>query len=91
MLSVGIKYFLKHCLCLSIIKWYLISKFLLTVFEVWPIPSLMYWQQAKVLPLFFTPEFELPDEKELLHNILPKFGACRLQLMSSIFFNAFLI
>ena len=32
-------------------------------------------------PQFLTPEIELLGEKELLHNILPKFGACRLQLI----------
>ena len=51
----------------------------------------MYWQQAKLLPQFFTPEFELLGEKELLHNILPNFGACSLQLINLTFFNAFFI
>ena len=51
----------------------------------------MYWQQKKLLPQFFAPEIELLGEKELLYNILPKFGACRLQLINLIFFNAFLI
>ena len=51
----------------------------------------MYWQQTKLLPQVFTPEIELLGEKELLHNILPKFGACRLQLINFTFFNAFLI
>ena len=51
----------------------------------------MYWKQAKLLPQFFTPEIELLGEKELLNNILPKFGACRLQLINFTFFNAFLI
>ena len=51
----------------------------------------MYWQQTKLLPQFFTPEIELLSEKELLYNILPKFGACRLQLINLTFFNAFLI
>ena len=41
----------------------------------------MNWQQTKPWPQFFTPEIELLGEKELLHNILPKFGACRLQLI----------
>ena len=51
----------------------------------------MYRQQTKLLPQFFTPEFELLGEKELLHNILPKFGACRLHLINLTFLNAFLI
>ena len=51
----------------------------------------MYWQETKLLPQFFTPEIELLGEKELLHNILPKSGACRLQLINLVFFNAFLI
>ena len=38
-----------------------------------------------------TPKIELLGEKELLHNILPKFGACQLQLINLTFFNAFLI
>ena len=51
----------------------------------------MYWQQAKLLAQFFTPEIELLGEKELLHNILPKFCACRFQLIDLAFFNALLI
>ena len=51
----------------------------------------MFWQQAKLLPQFFPPEIELLGEKELLDNILPKFGACRLQLINLTFFNVFLI
>ena len=51
----------------------------------------MYLQQTRLLPQFFTPEIELLGEKELLHNILPKFGACRLQLINLTFSNAFLI
>ena len=51
----------------------------------------MYWQQTKLLPQFFTPEIELLGEKELLHNILPKFGACLLQLINLTSFNALLI
>ena len=51
----------------------------------------MYWQQTKLLPQFFTPEIELLGEKELLHNSLPKFGACYLQLTNFTFSNAFLI
>ena len=51
----------------------------------------MYWQQTRLLPQFFTPELELLGEEELLHNIFPKFGACRLQLINVTFFNAFLI
>ena len=51
----------------------------------------MYWQQAELLPQFFTPEIELLGEKELLHNILPNFGACSLQLINLTFFNAFFI
>ena len=43
----------------------------------------------KLLPQFFTPEFELPSEKEPLHNILPKFGACRLQLINLAFLMRF--
>ena len=49
----------------------------------------MYWQQARFLPYFFTLEIELLDEIELLYNILPKFGVCRLQLINFNFFNAF--
>ena len=48
----------------------------------------MYWQQTKLLPQFFTPEFELLGEKELLHNIFPKYYVCRLQLLNSIILNA---
>ena len=51
----------------------------------------MYWQQTKLLPHFFTPEIELLGEKELLHNILPKFNACHFQLINLTFLNAFLI
>ena len=51
----------------------------------------MYWQQTKLLPQFFIPEFELLGKKELLHNIFPKFDACHLQLINLTFFNAFLI
>ena len=36
---------------------------------------------GKLLPQCFTPEIELLGEKELLRNILPKFVACRLQLI----------
>ena len=52
-------------------------------------PSLMYWQQTKLLTRFLTPEIELLGEKELLHNILPKFGACRLRLIDLAFFHVF--
>ena len=58
-----------------------ISNFLATVLKVCSVPSLIYWQQVKFLPQFSTPEFELLAEKEYLHNILPKFDACRLQLL----------
>ena len=51
----------------------------------------MYLQQTRLLPQFFTPEIELLGEKELLHNILPKFGACCLQLKKLTFSNAFVI
>ena len=67
----------------------LTSNFLSVVFKVCSIPSLMYWQQARFLPYFFTLEIELLDEIELLYNILPKFGVCRLQLINFNFFNAF--
>ena len=69
----------------------LISNFLLTVLKVCPILSLMYWQQTKLLLQFFTLEFELLGENELLHNILRKFGACHLELINLNYFNAFLI
>ena len=52
---------------------------------------LMYWQQARLLKQFFTPEIELLGENELLHNILHEFGACHLQLVNLTFLNAFLI
>ena len=45
----------------------------------------------KTLVQFLTPEFELLGERKLLYNILPKFGACHLQLINLTFFNAFLI
>ena len=51
----------------------------------------MYWQQTRFLPQFFTTLIELLVEEELLHNILPTFGACRLQLINLTFFNVFLI
>ena len=35
---------------------------------------------------FFTPEFELLGEKELLQNILPKFSPCHLRLINLTFF-----
>ena len=54
----------------------LISNFSSTVLKACSIPSLMCWQQRKLLPQFFTPKIELLGKKELLHNILPKFGAC---------------
>ena len=60
----------------------LISNFLLGVFKVHSISSLMYWQQGKRFNFFFFSELELLSEKELLHNILPKFCACHLQLIS---------
>ena len=51
----------------------------------------MYWQQIKLLSQFFTLEFELLGEKEVLHNILSKFGVSYFQLINLTFFNAFLI
>ena len=56
--------------------------FLSTILKASSIPSLMYWQQTKILPQYFTPELELLGEEELLHNILPKFGACRMKLIN---------
>ena len=56
--------------------------FLSTILKVCFIPSLMYWQQTKLLPQHFIPELELLGEKELLHNILPKVGACRMKLIN---------
>ena len=69
----------------------LILNCLLTVVKVCSIPSLMYWQQTKLLPQFSTLEFESLDGNEILHNVLPKYVACRLQLINLTFFNAFLI
>ena len=46
----------------------------------------MYWQQTKLLPQCFTPEFELLGEKELLQNIPPKFSPCHLRLRNLTFF-----
>ena len=69
----------------------LISNFLSMVLKVCSIPSLMYLQQRRLLPQFFTPEIELLGGKAPLHNILPKFGACHLQLINLTFSNAFLI
>ena len=51
----------------------------------------MYWQQTKLLPQFSALEFESLDGNEILHNVLPKYVACRLQLINLTFFNAFLI
>ena len=51
----------------------------------------MYLQQTRLLPQLFTLEIELLGEKKLLHNILSKFGACRLQLITLTFSNAFFI
>ena len=51
----------------------------------------MYWQQTKLLPQFSTLEFESLDGNEILHNVLPKYVACRLQLINLTFFNAILI
>ena len=45
----------------------------------------------KTFAAIFTPEIELLGKKELLHNILPKFGACRFQLLNLAFSNPFLI
>ena len=69
----------------------LFRTFLSTVLKACSVPSLMYWEQTRLSPLFFTPEIESLGEKELLHNILPKFGACRLQLINLTFSNVFLI
>ena len=69
----------------------LILNCLLTFVKVCSIPSLMYWQQTKLLPQFSTLEFESLDGNEILHNVLPKYVACRLQLINLTFFNAFLI
>ena len=69
----------------------LILNCLLTVVKVCSTPSLMYWQQTKLLPQFSTLEFESLDGNEILHNVLPKYVACRLQLINLTFFNAFLI
>ena len=51
----------------------------------------MYWQETKIFLQFFTFEIDLLGDKELLHNILPKFGVCLLQLINLTFFNLFLI
>ena len=51
----------------------------------------MYWKRTNPLPQFFTLKSELLGEKELLGNILPRFGTCRLQLINLTFFIAFLI
>ena len=48
----------------------------------------MYWQRQTFATIFYS-EFELPSEKEPLHNILPKFGACRLQLINLAFLMRF--
>ena len=69
----------------------LILNCLLTFVKVCSIPSLMYWQQTKLLPQFSTLEFESLDGNEILHNVLSKYVACRLQLINLTFFNAFLI
>ena len=61
------------------------------VFKVCYITSLMYWQQTRFLLQLLTPDFELLGERELLHNVLPKFGTCHLQLITLTFFNAFFI
>ena len=53
-----------------------------TILKVCFIPSLMYWQKTKLLPQYFIPELELLGDKELSHNILPKFGACRMKLIN---------
>ena len=42
-------------------------------------------------PEFFTPGNELLGKEKLFQDILPKFGACHLQLINLSFFNAFLI
>ena len=39
--------------------------------------------------IFFSPEFQLLAEKELLHNILFKSGACHLQLRNLIILMRF--
>ena len=51
----------------------------------------MYWKRKNPLPQFFTLKFELQGEKELLGNILPRFGTCHLHLINLTFFIAFLI
>ena len=40
------------------------------VSELCSITSLMYWQQTRLLPQYFTPQFELLGEKELFHDTL---------------------
>ena len=73
--STGLNFSIKYVSCVSYVS----------------TPYLMYLQQTKLLPQIFAHEIELLAEKELLHNILPKFGACRLQLINLTFFHAFLI
>ena len=51
----------------------------------------MYSQQKKLLSQLFVLDFELLGEKKVLHNILPKFCPCRLQLVSMTFLKVFLI
>ena len=81
-----------HCkLVSSQLNGTLILNFLPTVLELCSIASLMYCQQTKLSPQFLTPQCELLGEKEPFHNILPKFGACRLQLINPTFLNVFLI
>ena len=76
---------------LLILNGTLISNFLLRVLKVCFISFLMYLQQTKLLPQLFVPDFELLGEKKVLHNIHPKFGACRLQLVNLTFLKVFLI
>ena len=49
----------------------------------------MYWKRKNPLSQFFTLKFELLGGKELLGNILPRFGTYRLQLINLTFFIAF--
>ena len=49
----------------------------------------MYWQQRELLPQFFTSEIELLGEKEVLHNIVFKFGVCRVKIINLTFLMRF--
>ena len=80
-LAVTASYDVDYIVTLTI-KLYPYSKFLLTLLKVCSIPSLMYRQKTKILPQCFIPKSELLGEKELLYNILSKFGVCCLQLIN---------